>query len=116
MKPTGTPSPQRFPVVFLGEQGGEPEQALKTKLIELFAQKALVSRAYLARVSYSGNREVVVALCLPDATRAQATVVRDAAAVFAELFSVDQHLDVVFVSAEDERRLTRVCNPFFSGP
>ncbi len=90
MNPTRVSSPQRLAVRFLG--------------------------AYLAKVSCSGNVEVVVALCLPDDTPNQPAVVRDAAAVFAELFSVDQHLDVVFVSAEDEKRLTRVCKPFFSGP
>ena len=93
-----------------------PEQTLKAKLIALFSRNGLVSRAYLAKASFSGNGEMVVVLCLPDDTPTQAAVVRDAAAVFAELFSVDQHLDVVFVSAEDEKRLARVCKPFFSGP
>jgi hypothetical protein len=113
MTPTEVRSPQRLTVRFLGEQDGIPEQELKAKLVTLFKQNELVSRAYLARVSLSPSEEVVVALCLPDNTESQAEIVRGAGAEFAELFSVNQHLDVVFVSAEDERRLASVCKPFF---
>ncbi len=109
-----TPSPRHLRVTFLAEQNGAPERELKRRLIEILEPDATVRRAYLARVAYPETGEAGVALCLPSGVAAPKALVRDISAVFSELFGIDQHLDVVFVTEDDEKRLAEVCRPFFS--
>ena len=58
-----------------------------------------------------GEEGVVLALRRlrpPDGTLAAAI-----GKVFADLCSTNEHLDIVFLSAEHERRMSSVCRPFW---
>jgi SseB protein C-terminal domain len=109
-------TPRRLRVTFIGEQDGAPERELKARLIGVLKRHTAVSRAYLAKVSYLENGEGGVALCLPSGVEPPEALVREVTAAFADLFSVDQHLDVILTSEDDEERLSKVCRPFYRRP
>lgn len=98
---------------FLGEQDGVPERALKTALLVELAKFREVQRGYLARVGFAPNRNVGIALCLAPITGRDGAIVQAVGKVFAEQFSRETHLDIVFVSQDQEDDLRRVCSPFY---
>src|SRR5262245_35459932 len=95
---------------FLCEQDGEPERALKERLVPELVSSG-VQRAYLARVEYEPPTGYEVALCLraPEDRALVARLVEP----FGELFGRDVHLDILFLSDAQESELARVCAPFF---
>jgi hypothetical protein len=126
----------RVPKVrFVGEQDGPPERLLKDRLTHLFRHDKTVSTAYLARVDY-GDGNIGVALGLRTASRVgpwrgwsgivgailgsrtksdlTAQTARDVGKVFAAIFAGKEHLDILFLSDEQEAQLTQVCGAFFS--
>jgi hypothetical protein len=96
---------------FLCEQNGSPERSLKVRLRTLFSEYNEVERAYLARVEYDDPNSYEVALCLrsPERPKLAARI----GEIFAEDFSVDIHLDVLFLNDVLEAELVEVCRPFF---
>ena len=96
---------------FIGEQVGAVEQDLMSSLGRELNGHPNVTRAYLARVSYGGSLPVV-ALCLR-AEKEDESLVRVIGALFASIFSRDEHLDVLFLNENQESELARVCAPFF---
>jgi hypothetical protein len=110
-----SPSKRNEPrVEFLGEQDGLPERALKAALQSELAQFTEVKWAYLARVGFAPNAQPGVALCLAPLTSNDSAIAQHVGKVFASQFSRDAHLDVIFVSPEQEADLRRVCKPFYA--
>ena len=99
-------------VQFLGEQHGPPETALKEDLRPILRQRARVSRVYLARVRYQKSGANDVALCVAGSDVDEG-LVADVAAIFARRFGADMHLDILFLTAGQERELAGVCQPFY---
>ena len=99
-------------VEFLGEQDGEPERLLKERLIECFERDSRVRRAYLARVHAAG--QFGVALCMKTIGNTDRRLIDKVHSIFARIFDVRQHLDILFLTESDELLLARVCLPFFS--
>jgi hypothetical protein len=111
--PPKGPAAMRVPSLrFMGEQDGEPEQRLKSRLVECFKQRSDVHRAYLAQVS--AGDQLGVALCLKTADGPDLTLVRAVGAVFSNFFAKDEHLDILFLNASQESALTKVCAAFFA--
>src|SRR5262249_31776235 len=102
-------------VTFAGEQDGQAERELKEKISEVLGQFPSVQRAYLARVRYVGSSpdDVWVALCL-SGTSESAEIAAACLRPFAAIFNHTQSLDVLFVNAEQEGQLARVCHAFYS--
>jgi hypothetical protein len=101
-------------VQFLGEQDGKPERLLKSQLVESFARHVGVRRAYLAQIRTGDN--VGVALCISNVGGVDRSLAQDIGAAFASIFGAHEHLDILFLSDEQEASLERVCSSFFSGP
>jgi hypothetical protein len=100
---------------FLYEQDGETERRLKGELIGLLRQNADVERAYLAKAVNDGEETVM--LCL--ATSADAPDLRlppQIGKIFKTIFSAKDHLDVLFLSEDQEVQLIQVCKPFYIRP
>lgn len=76
-------------VQFLREHDGKPERVLKAQLIECFR------RAYLAQTS-SGD-QLSVTLCLKTKHGPDESLVREIGAIFAGIFVVQEHLDILFL-------------------
>lgn len=109
---TRSPEVHRQPSVeFVHEQDGPIEQQLKQSL-EKDLRSAGVQRAYLVRVSYGNRGSYEVALCL--VAREDPAIVTRLGEVFAGLSGKGMHLDIMFISAEQEARLATVCSPFFA--
>lgn len=99
---------------FLGEQEGAPEGLLKRRLSAAFGSHRQLGRAYLALVRYAD--EAAVALCLSCTGDSNQQLTEAVAEVFASIFGAHEHLDIVFLSEEQERVLRRVCRPFYPAP
>lgn len=99
---------------FLCEQDGSHERTLKTQLVTLFLQRQNVLRAYLVRVEYADPGTYNVALCLRTTTdQDDQTLVEAVGSTFASIFSSDYHLDIIFLTTDQEFLLKEVCGPFF---
>ncbi len=98
-------------VSFLYEQDGPNEGLLKDKLSQLFRQDRSIERAYLVMARLQDNSGVVLGL----ATRfgPEARIVKNVQSAFASVCNTKEHLDVLFLTAEQEAQLTEVCKPFF---
>jgi hypothetical protein len=104
---------QRGEVRFIAEQDGAIEQDLKRRLIEIFQNTNTVTKAYLAAVDYGDLTTYSVALCLRSPSKPDSALVDRIGAVFASLFSSDEHLDILFLNDEQEKRLQSVCPAFY---
>ena len=113
-------------VQFVGEQDGPPERELKERLANSLRPMG-VQKAYLAVVSYAERKgpqnaagdgagpELNVALCLSlaDAAVEKNEIVARASHDFAAMFGPSQHMDIIFLTDQQEVALGTVCRPFY---
>lgn len=103
----------RAGVRFLGEHDAARERELKLALSGEFAQTPGVRSAYLARVSYgdeSAADEADITLCIRSLAPEDAPFTGRVGRVFGGRRA---HLDVLFLSDEQEARLSAVCPAFY---
>src|SRR5262249_32925802 len=100
-------------IQFLGEQDGESERLLKSRLLPILLEER-VGAAYLARVAVNQTALSEVALCLRINDGEQDRLAKRIGSVFASIFNAQEHLAIVFVRAEQEEVLRKVCRPFYS--
>lgn len=98
---------------FLGEHDGAPERELKDKLIQLFERRKDIQRAYLAITQYEDIESINVALCIR-AKWGRHPLLREIGQVFSSIFNAEEHLDILYLTEEQEERLSRVCRPFWN--
>src|SRR5215208_2234017 len=103
-------------VEFLGEQSGSVEDPLKRDLILEFATRPDTRRAYLATVKFEAQTEATAALCLVSSRPDDKSVVMRIGEICRRRFAKDVALDIVFLTAEQELEVARVCRPFYSAP
>ncbi len=110
------PDQMRVPSVhILGEQDGDVEQDLKAQSAEFLRKASIQCRAYLARVQYGSSNEVNVALLVRLASRDSIELVNSGLGrIFHQIFHKSQHLDIVFVSEEEEANVATLVRPFYS--
>ncbi len=101
-------------VRFICEQDGPPERELKIRLVDFFQRDRSVKMAYLARVTYGDASRLGVALCLRTQFGADPGMAEKIGRIFASMFGRSQHLDIVFITPEQEASLVGVCRPFFT--
>ena len=113
-------------VQFVGEQDGPPERELKEKLATSLRPMG-VQKAYLAVVSYAERKgpqnaagdgagpELNVALCLSltDTAAEKSEIVQRASHDFAAMFGPTQHMDIIFLTDQQDVALKKVCQPFY---
>ena len=100
-------------IQFLGEQDGQPERLLKKMLIDLFYMDRVIRRAYLVRASLNEKKEANVVLALRGAFHPNMEIVNKVGEIFGFVFNGKQHLDIMFLSSDQEAQLIGVCKPFF---
>ena len=113
-KPSSPNHPQEMQVSevhFLSEQDGVPERLLKGRLAEFFQRDKSVHRAYLAKMSLEGR--VSVALCIKTQFGVDRGLAEKIGAIFGLIFNAHEHLDIIFLSEQQESQLKRVCSTFF---
>jgi len=103
-------------VEFLGEQSGSVEDLLKRDLIFEFATRPDIRRVYLARVGFQPDAETSAAVWHRLATPDDRSLVIRVGDIFRRRFGKDAVLDVLFLTAEQEMDIARVCRPFYSAP
>ena len=111
-RPTEVRSEPR--VEFLGEQDGPVEGKLKEALTLELAGFPEVTTAYLARVGFQPENKTSVALCVRFSGGNKEAIVKRVSARFAELFNKAVFLDVLFLTAQQEVDLKRVCSAFYA--
>lgn len=102
------------PVQFLGGQSGSAEDALKRDLVLEFATRPDIRRAYLAQVAFESQREPATALCILSRRPDDQGVVTRVGEIARRRFAKDAVLDVLFITAEQDADLARVCRPFYN--
>ena len=98
---------------FIGEQDGPPERELKAELTVLFAKLRLVTTAYLARITYGDAGTVQVALCVRAQPGQNRMFAERVGRIFGAMFGSHEHLDIIWLTPEQEPALTKVCRPFY---
>ena len=101
-------------VEFLGAQVGSVEDTLKRDLIMEFATRPYIQRAYLASVNFESQSETSTALCVVSTRPDDRSLVMRIGEICRRRFAKDIALDVLFLTAEQEADLARVCSPFYS--
>jgi len=104
-----TPSTTRF----VGEQDGPPERDLKASFAEFFASTPVVERAYLARAEHGDGTGVHVTLAIRCSCGEDPSLMPKLAKIFASMFGSHEHLDMMFISEDQEQELRVVCTPFY---
>jgi SseB protein C-terminal domain len=99
-------------IEFLGEQDGPPERLLKASLAEELARVPRISAAYLARVGYQPQGQPGVALCIAG-QRDDPALVDRLGQRFGAIFGSRAALDILFLTAEQEVEVRRVCTAFY---
>jgi hypothetical protein len=103
------------PAEFLGQRNGPVEETLKRELILEFATRPVIRRAYLASVRFQPQEEPSMALCIVSSRPDDTSLVVRIGEIMRRRFDKDVPLDVLFVGADQEADLARVCSPFFTG-
>jgi len=98
-------------IVFIGEQDGPAESQLKAQLAHLFARHAGVAQAYLARATLDGQTSVVLAVRADGVD--ESGLAAEVGAVFAAIFNARAHLDVLYLDADRQAQVRRVCPAFY---
>jgi hypothetical protein len=98
-------------VEFLGPATVAIERRFPEALKRAFAEHPEVRRAFLARIRYVERNVEDTALCLGGTP--SDPVLDEVQRIFWALFPKTAHLDVFFVTAEEEERLADVCEPFY---
>lgn len=101
-------------LTFLGEQNGAPERVLKSKLRDLFDKRQNVIAAYLVRAHYGDFAKPSVCLGLCVASGHDLALVEDVHDLFAQQFNRAVHLDIAFLSTEQQGAVGKVCKPFYT--
>jgi len=100
-------------ITFVCEQDGDTERDLKQSFFPLLEEREYVHSAYLARVTYNDSHELNVALCIR-MDREDGNMLRKVIGeTFAAKFNQQEHLDIIFISNEQEEELKQVCRPFY---
>lgn len=100
-------------VEFLGPQDGPAERELIAAVRPLLQDSRSVERAYLTRVGFAPTSEPSVAMCIAPRTAERTGLVSEILDVFKRLFVATAFLDVIFLTAEQELDVQRVCKPFY---
>lgn len=100
-------------VEFLGEQSGSSEDLLKRELILEFVTRPDIQRAYLAKVGFQPQNETAVALCVVSTRPDDRSIVMRVSEIFRRRFAHEDALDILFLTADQEADIARVCSPFY---
>lgn len=98
---------------FVGEQDGPPERILKEKFIEFFRRDGSISRAFLARVDFGEGTNAGVALALRSEFGPDKLMVEQVTAIFGHVFNTGEHLDIIFLTTDQEAQVASACPAFF---
>jgi len=97
---------------FIGDQDGPSEQDLKTRWKMILQNHPEVQRAYLALAAYNHGESHQPVLCIRSMGEKDVRLVDELAAPFKEIFARDCPLDIMFLSAEKEEEVRKVCRAF----
>lgn len=101
-------------VRFIVQQDGPPERDFTAKLSVFFEQVNANLKAYLCRVHYGDPNQVSVAICLASPDGQQMALVNGASQIFRETFGAHEHIDIMFIGADQMVTIEKVCQPFYS--
>lgn len=99
---------------FVAEQNGGVERELKKKLGTIFIKTDISIRAYLVRVQYSNVDEMHVALCIKSDGNFNDALLNQCVQVFKSIFNSSVHLDILYLSDAQEKKVRQLCCPFYT--
>jgi hypothetical protein len=99
--------------LFLSEQDGPAEQVLKRCLSDYLRCVPGVEQAYLVKIAHGKSSEQLPALCLVGGKKDALQIFQSAETIFHELFRSSEHLDIVFLTAEQKVEVSAIADPFY---
>ena len=100
-------------ITYLTEQLGAVETDLKGEIVERLEKLGSPARAYLVSVLHAESGDSSVTLCIYIEERWRKFVVHQVTDIFEAMFSKAEYLDIVFLDAEEEKKVQAICKPFF---
>jgi hypothetical protein len=97
---------------FLGDLNGEKEQIFKEKLAEFFKRDRSVNTAYLAQI-IGFEIPATAALCLRTQFGFDKGMMEKIGKIFANVFSIQENFNVIFLTEQQELLLAKLARPFF---
>jgi hypothetical protein len=97
---------------FLAEKTGKSEAEFKLKIKDFLSGVNQKIRAYLALVEYE-DKSLNVVLCFKSKEGENINIVNAIVDIFENMFIKGEHLDILFLTDEQEFKLREVCFPFF---
>ena len=100
---------------YIAEQDGTSEREFKRAVVALLKRLQISATAYLVQIDRGQGSTPSVALCI--ATAASGTLQKlltdKVTFIFANMFSEDEHLDIVFVDRDARDAIEMVSVPFY---
>lgn len=99
---------------FVGEQDGPPERELKDSWVPILQCRPEVQRAYLARVIFDNRDSGDVVLAVRSTAGYDPALEQELGKTFMlSGFLSTVHLDVVFLTPEQDGQIAAMCPPFY---
>jgi hypothetical protein len=99
-------------IQFLTEKKGRFEDEVKSALLPLLQSRPELRQAFLVAVAYNSS-EQSVALCLESSGSNRKALVEDIRGVFSRVAGTNAHMDIIFLTAEQQGNVLRVAKPFY---
>ncbi len=99
-------------VQFLAEKTGRFEDEVKSALLPLLQSRPELRQAFLVAVAYNSS-EQSVALCLESSGKDRKTLVEEIRGVFSRVAGTNVHMDIIFLTPEQQGNVLRVAKPFY---
>jgi len=100
-------------IVFIGEQDGNVEKELKAHLVGCFKANVHVAAAYLVRVKYGNSKTETIALCVKVDGENHSEIANLIGSQFKKMFKPTESLDIIFLTPEQEPRISIVAKSFY---
>lgn len=99
-------------IEFIAEQDGDFERKVKEALAPTLKEHKEIKTAYLVAVLYS-QREQGVALCLEALPGSEKEIAKNISIVFSRVAGTNLHLDIVFLTTEQQQKVREVAEAFY---
>ena len=98
---------------FVAEQDGPSERDIKAALVQAFREEPVVQRAYLALAEHANEAGAHVTLAIRSSCGENKLLLRKLMSIFSAMFNSREHLDMMFLTDDQEHQLREVCEPFY---
>jgi len=101
-------------IKFICPQDGKSELEFKQRLLPILLNRKEIQNAYLVQVQYNYSKEKKIALCIQAQSGYEREIEKSISDIFVSMFNENQCLDIIFLDANQEKKIKSICPPFFN--